>query len=461
MFNIRKNNHFYEKVGKNEPVCIDDKIPFEIPDSWEWCKHPFLFEISGGSQPAKSKFSDEPKEDYIRLYQIRDYGPKPVPVYIPIESAKKISKKGDIMLARYGGSLGKVFWAEDGAYNVAIAKVILLFDEELIDKEFLFLFYLSDLYQSFVKSRSSGRSAQAGFNKNDLNTLLFPLPPLNEQKRIVYKFKQIEPYFDKYEVSEEELTKLNNEFPVKIKDSILQAAIQGKLVPQDPNDEPASVLLGRIKEEKEQLIKAKKIKRNKNESVIFKENNHFYEKIKNNKYICIDEEIPFKIPKTWEWCRLEQICNYGHVKSIDSKDIREKDWVLDLKDIEKGTGKLLNFTTKNEINSKSKKNCFYKNDVLYCKLRPYLNKVIIAFQNGFCTSEILPLNFGKYILPKYAQLVLMSPYFVDYANKCSYGTKMPRLGTNDGKKALFPLPPIKEQKRIVKKLITLYEELNI
>ena len=182
------DNKYWEKIGE-ETICIDDIIPFDIPKSWCWVRHNQLFEVSGGSQPPKSHFSDCPREGYIRLYQIRDYGDNPVPVYVPEKEISKISKKGDILLARYGGSLGKVFWAEDGAYNVAMAKVIPLYREGLIFKEYIFLYYNSCIYQSTVNNHS--RSAQAGFNKDDLADMLFPLPPLAEQIRIVEKIKKV------------------------------------------------------------------------------------------------------------------------------------------------------------------------------------------------------------------------------------------------------------------------------
>jgi len=182
------DNKYWEKSTECME-CIDDKIPFEIPSTWCWVRHNQLFEISGGSQPPKSQFVDSPKSGYIRMYQIRDYGSNPMPVYIPQEKANKITKEGDIILARYGGSLGKVFWAKDGAYNVAMAKVIPLFDSEFVNKQYLFLFYQSSIYQYLVKDHS--RSAQAGFNKDDLKDLFFPLPPLEEQSRIVEKYKSV------------------------------------------------------------------------------------------------------------------------------------------------------------------------------------------------------------------------------------------------------------------------------
>lgn len=186
---FRGDDNTYWEKSTECMECIDDKIPFEIPSTWCWVRHNQLFEISGGSQPPKSQFVDNPKSGYIRLYQIRDYGSNPMPVYIPKEKANKITKEGDIILARYGGSLGKVFWAKDGAYNVAMAKVIPLFDSEFVNKQYLFLFYQSSIYQYLVKDHS--RSAQAGFNKDDLTDLFFPLPPLEEQSRIVEKYKSV------------------------------------------------------------------------------------------------------------------------------------------------------------------------------------------------------------------------------------------------------------------------------
>ena len=182
------DNKYYEQTG-SEIACIDDTVPFDLPTSWCWVRHNQLFEVSGGSQPPKSHFIDHYREGYIRLYQIRDYGSNPVPVYVPINEISKTTRKGDILLARYGGSLGKVFWAEEGAYNVAMAKVIPLYKSELIHKEYIFLYYCSNIYQSAILDHS--RSAQAGFNKDDLADMLFPLPPYSEQVRIVERYQYI------------------------------------------------------------------------------------------------------------------------------------------------------------------------------------------------------------------------------------------------------------------------------
>ena len=175
-----------KRINPKAEITCDNghyqKLPFKIPKSWVWCGHNNILEISGGSQPAKNHFISVPKDNYIRLYQIRDYGDNPIPVYIPEELASKRTEKGDILLARYGGSLGKVFHAETGAYNVAMAKVIFKYPNVIV-RDFAYYYYLSDLYQGRLKEIS--RTAQAGFNCSDFNEMFFPLPPYEEQKRIV------------------------------------------------------------------------------------------------------------------------------------------------------------------------------------------------------------------------------------------------------------------------------------
>ena len=238
----------------------------------------------------------------------------------------------------------------------------------------------------------------------------------------------------------------------QLKNSILQWAIQGKLVPQDPNDEPASVLLERIRAEKKRLIKEGKIKKDKNESIIYRgDDNSYYEKFADGTVKCIDEEIPFEVPSGWEWIRLGSIIDFSKSGSVKSLGINNEAWILDLEDIEKDTGKLLQKKRMKDVNSKSDKHPFSKGCVLYSKLRPYLNKVIIADEDGYCTTEILSFDFGI-IYNCFAQFYLMSPFFVEYAMKDAYGVKMPRLGSKQGNAALMPIPPLEEQKRIVNKL---------
>ena len=202
----------------------DWEWPYKLPENWCWTRHNSIMDIVGGAQPEKAFFIREPKEGYVRLYQTRDYGENPVPVYIPQKYATKTTDEGDILLARYGGSLGKVFRAHKGAYNVALAKVIILYPE-VVDDEFLYLYYYSHFYQDFCIKAGYGRSAQAGFNKSDLNELLFPLPPFIEQRRIV---ERIESLFAKLDEAKEKAQAVVDSFETR-KAAILHKAFAGEL----------------------------------------------------------------------------------------------------------------------------------------------------------------------------------------------------------------------------------------
>ena len=166
---------------------------------------------------------------------------------------------------------------------------------------------------------------------------------------------------------------------------------------------------------------------------------------------CIEDEIPFDLPEGWEWCRFVTICPYGEAEKVETNTINDDEWILDLEDIEKNTGKILYYATKKERNTVSTKHRFFQGQLLYSKLRPYLNKVVIAPKDGYCSSEILPLKLYGNISPQYIQIFLMSPTFLAHVNILSYGVKMPRLGTDDGKQVLIALPPLNEQHSIVER----------
>lgn len=221
----------------------------------------------------------------------------------------------------------------------------------------------------------------------------------------------------------------------KLRQKILDLAIHGKLVPQDPNDEPASVLLERIKAEKERLIKEGKIKRSK------KTNNasdtpHY-------------ENVPFEVPDNWAWTTLGSISNYGTSINVQVGDIDSNEWILELEDIEKDTAKIIQHLSKKERFLNGTRHKFQKGDILYSKLRTYLNKVLVASNGGFCSTEIMPFGTYGILSNEYICHVLRSNHFLDYTLRCGYGVKMPRLSTNDACKGMIPLPPLAEQQRIV------------
>ena len=234
----------------------------------------------------------------------------------------------------------------------------------------------------------------------------------------------------------------------KLRQKILDLAIHGKLVPQDPNDEPASVLLERIKEEKERLIKEGKIKRSK-KSAKTSDTPHY------------QQEMPFAIPSSWMWTTLGEISNYGECNNVPVIDITADDWILELEDLEKDTASIIQMLSKKERGIKGVRHKFKKGDVLYSKLRTYLNKVLIAPRTGYCTTEIIPFHSYCGVSTHYLCHVLRSAYFLDYTLQCGYGVKMPRLSTNDACKGMIPLPPLAEQYRIVAEIRKWFSLIDI
>ena len=224
----------------------------------------------------------------------------------------------------------------------------------------------------------------------------------------------------------------------KLRQKILDLAIHGKLVPQDPNDEPASVLLERIKAEKERLIKEGKIKKSK-KSTKASDTPHY-------------ENVPFEVPSSWVWTTLGEISNYGECNNVSVDSITDDDWVLELEDLEKDTAKIIQTLSRSKRSIKGVRHRFNKGDILYSKLRTYLNKVLVAPQSGYCTTEIMPFNSYCNVSSYYLNHVLRSAYFLDYTQQYGYGVKMPRLSTTDACNGMIPLPPLAEQKRIVKEI---------
>ena len=321
-------------------------------------------------------------------------------------------------------------------------KAIILYMPQLA--EYIYVCLKGMETQLLLKYTKSGTTVE-NVNFDEFQKVLLPIPPIQQIDRIMSSTGSAESVVSTIEDDKAALA----DYVIKAKSKILDLAIRGQLVPQDPDDEPASVLLERIRAEKEELIKQGKLKRDKKESVIFRgEDNSYY--LRTGELVESLEDWDFEeLPDSWSVCCLGELCDYGNCTNIDTADIADSAWILDLEDIEKDSGIVLQKVRQGERNAGSTKHRFHKGQVLYSKLRPYLNKVVLADEDGYCTSEILPLEFERNILPQYARYFLMSPAFLRYANKCSYGVKMPRLGTADGKKAIISVPPVKEQKRII------------
>ena len=450
IYRASDGRHYEKRIDakghESDPVCIDDEIPFEIPENWEWVRMGDVLTFMNGRAYKKPELLENGKYPVLRVGNLFTNSSW---YYSDLELApEKYCHSGDLLYA-WSASFGPTIW--EGGECIFHYHIWNILHSNLLNREYLYWFLLDDVNR--VKNFTTG-STMIHISMEHMIPRLLAIPPANEQRRIIEKLKEVTPKIEQYDALETAREKLDAELPDRLRKSILQMAVQGKLVSQDPDDEPASVLLERIREQRHQLIAEGKIKAPKGgESVIFRDSDGgYYEKrvdVKGHESdsVCIDDEIPFEIPESWEWARLGSLCNYGQCTNVEYANINDGTWVLELEQIEKGSGQIIEKTRKYG-GTGSTKHVFKQGFVLYSKLRPYLNKVVIADEDGASTSEIFPLDFLGMIDVRFAQLVLMSPYFIDYADFCSYGVKMPRLGTTDGQNALFPVPPKKEQGRI-------------
>ena len=467
----RENGVWYEQVGSATPKDISDEIPFEIPENWAWCRMAQLAEI----QSSKRVFEKDYVSAGIPFFRSKEIGDLSrgesihTELYITrqhyevLKEKYGVPQKGDILLTSVG-SIGN-FWICDGReFYYKDGNVTQICNNSFFSSRYLALFLSSPVFFQQIKSTVSGTAYNA-LTIIKLKSLLLPLPPLAEQKRIVAKLEQVLPLAEEYGAAQEQLDKLNKELPETLKKSILQEAIQGKLVPQNPKDEPASKLLERItlsrhSERSEESSKRSKKTSKDPSSRIYHENGVWYEQIGTATPKDISDEIPFEIPETWAWCRLGNCSDYAasKEKAKSFNDIQEM-WSLDLEDIEKNSGRIVKRLKVSERKIVGEKVIFKKGQVLYSKLRPYLKKILVAPDDGVCSSEIVPFSPFECLDASYLVTVLKSPH-VDYTiNLVTYGVKMPRVGTDTMLNLLIPIPPLAEQKRIVAKLEQLIKVL--
>ena len=447
---IRKEKERLVKEGKLKKKDLEvkpiseDEIPFEIPESWEWCRIGDIFIHSSGKQQSSSNKKVGTLQKYIttsNLYWGRFDLDTLKEMYFSDEELKTCSaQKGDLLVCEGGAGYGRsAIWDKD--YEICLQNHVHRL-RPVISGICGYVLYLIYLLKESNRLVSVG-TAMPGLSANRLKELLVPLPPLAEQKRIVAKIEELLPKVEKYGKAQDELNKLNEELPERLKKSILQEAIEGRLVPQDPSDEPASVSLQKIREEKQQLVKAGKLKKKDLIETPISE-----------------DEIPFAIPDTWEWCRLGEISTYANTKKkINAAKADPNLWGLDLEDIEKG-GRLLCLKSVGERKAIGDKTCFSEGDILYSKLRPYLLKILIAPKDGICTPEIVPFTCYGSICKDYIVSLLKSAYVDDYINSVTFGVKMPRVSTETMVTLVIPVPPLAEQKRIVAKIEQLLGEID-
>lgn len=306
-----EDNSYYEKFADGKVVCIDEEIPFEIPATWEWCRISHLFLHASGKQQSSSNKGYGTPQKFIttsNLYWGRFVLDNVKVMNFTEEEIKKCSAtKGDLLVCEGGAGYGRsAIW--DKEYDICLQNHVHRL-RPLIDGICEYVYHFIYLLKESNQLTSVG-TAMPGLSANRLKGLLLSLPPYQEQCRIVSKLKEVIPYVERYNETEDVLSRLNSQIRVCLKKSILQEAIQGKLVPQNASEEPATVLLQQIREEKQRLVaKGKLKKKDVVDSVIYKgDDNKYYEQI-GQETIEITEDIPFEIPSNWEWCRLRDICS--------------------------------------------------------------------------------------------------------------------------------------------------------
>ena len=446
---VGEDNLHYEKFQDGTVKCIEDEIPFELPEGWAWARLQSITSILTDGTHKTPQYSDD---GYIFLSSKNVTSGKidwDNIMYIPETLHRELytrlaPKAGDILLAKNGTTGVAAIVDREEVFDIYVSLALIRIVDNMVNPLYVLRAIESSSIQDYFNSSLKGIGVP-NLHLEHIRKTLIPIPPCAEQDKIILRSDTFLPLVEQIATDEIELQHLIS----KAKAKVLNLAIRGKLAPQNPDDEPASVLLERIRADKEDLIKQGKIKRNKKESIIFKgDDNSYY--LRTGELVESLADWAFEeLPDSWSVCCLGELCDYGNCTNVNTADIADSAWILDLEDIEKDSGVILQKVRQNERNAGSTKHRFHKGQVLYSKLRPYLNKVVLADEDGYCTSEILPLEFERNILPQYARYFLMSPTFLRYANKCSYGVKMPRLGTADGKKAIILVPPLEEQKRIV------------
>ena len=456
----------YEKIGKNESVCIADEVPFEIPENWEWVRLGALFQHNTGKALNSSNHSGElltyitTSNLYWNRFEIDNLREM---YFSEAEIQKCTATKGDLLVCE-GGDIGRAaIWSYDTDIRIQNHIHRLRSYSEVCVEYYYYIFFLYK-HAGWIGGKGIGIQ---GLSSNALHSLLFPLPPLQEQCRIVTKIKEIVPFLDKYEQIEQHLNDLNVNFPEMLKKSILQEAVQGKLVTQDPSDEPASVLLERIRAEKERLIQEGKIKRDKHESIIYRRDNSHYEKLDGIER-CIDDEIPFEIPNSWAWRRL------GSIATVQSsKRVFEKDYVAEgipffrskeIGDLYRGEEIHLQlFITKEHYDRLKREYGVPKpGDILITSVGTIGNSWICDGREFYYKDgNITQICANPYLSSQYIQLFINSSLFIEQAQSTVSGTAYNALTIIKLKNMLIPVPPLSEQHRIVEQQKKLFDKIML
>ena len=455
---------YYEKIlATGEVKCIDEEIPFEIPKGWEWCRICHVAEIARGGSPRPIKEYLTDATDGINWIKIGDTEKDSKYITSVKERIKQsgVSKsrmvhKGDFLLTN-SMSFGRPYITQvDGCIHDGWL-VISLIEQSYRQDFFYYLLSSGYAYCQFAK-RVAGAVVQ-NLNSEKVAISLFPLPPYKEQNRIVQKIKDLLPLVEKFGNDKTLLDKLNADINTRLKKSILQEAIQGKLVPQIAEEGTAQELLEQIKTEKQKLVKEGKLKKSAlNDSVIFKgDDNKYWEKSGDN-IVCIDEDIPFGIPSSWSWCRLGNIASVKGGKRIPVGE----------KLTTENTGHMYIRVADMKENTVKTDDIHYISESIYQKIKSYtistedlyitvagtigsVGEIPKVFDNANLTENADKIVF-RGICKKFLMYCLLSNFVQSQIKKCTTKVGQPKLAIVRIVDLVIPLPPIKEQYRIVHKI---------
>jgi len=457
------NNLHYEKFQDGTVKCIEDEIPFEVPEGWCWTRLGSFFLTVTGSTPST-------KDASLYGTEYPFYKPTDLNAGYNVYCAEdSVSKKGylsgrplpkfSVLVTCIGATIGKTGYISNaGICNQQINAI--LPNSEILPA-YTYFCMCSQYEQQQICINSSATTLPI-LNKSKFDNLLFPIPPKEQQSQIVDRIKSLLLFVENIQNNQETLKKTVAE----AKSKILDLAIRGKLVPQDPNDEPASVLIERIRAEKEELIKQGKIKRNKKESVIFKGDDNSYYLRTESKAIEITNELPYKIPDSWEWAKIGDIFQVNPRNKIE--DLLEVSFIP-MPLIDDGfSGK---HTSEERVWRKVKSGFthFMEGDIGIAKITPcFENRKSVIFKNlkngyGAGTTELHILRpYESTILPEYVLAYVKSSMFISKGKQEFTGAVgQQRIGKDYLENSYFPIPPLEEQVRIVEQISTVYKQLNM
>ena len=443
---------------------LADEVPFDIPDSWEWVRLIDVCEyIQRGKSPKYSPIKKYPvvaqkcnqwsgfsieKAQFIEPNSLSSYGPE------------RLLQDNDLMWNSTGlGTLGRmaIYKTAANPYELAVADshvTVIRPLKQFVLPEYLYYYFANPSVQSVIEDQADGTTKQKELATATIKAYLTPIPPLDEQRRILAKLSEVLPVVKNYGVVYDETTAMQEAFPESLKKSILQEAVQGKLVPQDPSDEPAEALLERIRAEKQRLIKEGKIKKDKHESVIFRRDNSHYEKLDGVER-CIDDELPFEIPESWAWVRwgaIAESIQYGYNAPAKQEGrIR----MVRISDIHENTVAWSSVPFCDIDDSDIPTYLLQANDILFARTGGTVGKSFLVSEvpcESIYAGYLIRTRYSSLLCPQYLKYFMESPLYWQQLKSGTTATAQPNCNGQTLAKMLLPLPPANEQLRIVDNL---------